>query len=166
MDFSPAKKQDTAIIIFRDWDDREIGRLEVPAGVDVREQVNAYVRDHLVHPELRHGVDHASLARKDTYRGKYPSEIGGGHTVPDGERYPLTSKLDYAFVKGSITRDAAGKYIITDPDPDDPYPFTHGWAVDPNIVPKPAPNDLWTTMGVAELEDYEHRKRGDANGQD
>lgn len=160
MDFDHAKKQDTAIIIFRDWDGRELSRLEVPAHTDVRAQVEAHIREHHIHPELRQGVNHASLARKDTYRGAYPSEVGGDHTVGDGELYSLTNKLDYAFVKGRIHRDEQGKFIIEDPDPDDPYPHTHGWAID-QAVPLPAPGDIWTTFGVGELKDYEHRGGGD-----
>ena len=48
--------------------------------------------------------DRRSLARTDSYRGKYPHmgprplECKEG-TVTDGELYPLTNKLDYVFFK-------------------------------------------------------------------
>lgn len=156
--FQKAKPQNTVLVVIYDWDDREIGRVLVPKGVDARGIVNEYIKTHLIHPQLREGVDHTSLARAMSYRGKYPwmapapvEDTTGA--VADGEDYPLTNKLDYAYVKGTMTRGEDGKYIITDPDPEDPYPYLHGLVEVRDLMAPP-----WTTVGVGELKEYEHRK--------
>lgn len=114
-------------ILFYDWDDKLIGSLVVDKG-DVRAEVEAYVEENLVHPDLRPGdtlqamggkvPDYTtnpsdansvryqnltnSLAREYTYRGKYAYTVGGDDTTQgraDGADYPLTNKLDYVFTK-------------------------------------------------------------------
>lgn len=114
-------------ILFYDWDDTLIGSLVVDKG-DVRAEVEEYIEENLVHPDLRPGtlldkmggkVDYStppapgsdaqayrelitSTERKDTYRGKYAYTVGGNDTVEgraDGADYPLTNKLDYVFTK-------------------------------------------------------------------
>lgn len=93
-------------ILFYDWDDTLIGSLVVDKG-DVRAEVEEYIEENLVHPDLRPGtlldkmggkVDYStppapgsdaqayrelitSTERKDTYRGKYAYTVGGNDTV-------------------------------------------------------------------------------------
>ena len=103
------------MILFYDWDDRLIGSLAVDKG-DVRAEVEAYIEENLVHPDLRPdsafmknaagtGTDLSkvvSLQRDYTYRGKYAYTVGGNDAalgVTDGKEYPLTNKLDYVFTK-------------------------------------------------------------------
>lgn len=98
-------------ILFYDWDDSLIGALIVGGG-DVRPQVNQYIEENLVHPDLRTagllanmggnlpdystttpgaGTDEEryqkvldSVERQYTYRGKYPSVASpAGATGPD-----------------------------------------------------------------------------------
>lgn len=109
-------------LVFVDWDDTWLGVLLVPQDKewqqvlfanmgckDLRGVVDWFARVNMVHPDLR-DADPTSLERTDNYRGKYPhmgprpeGETEG--TVADGERYPLTNKLDYAFFKRKMVRD-------------------------------------------------------------
>lgn len=149
---------DLSTILFYDWDDTLLGALTVPKGMDVREEVNTYVRENFIHPDLRAnaGATLGSVDRVDTYRGKYPAQGPGvGATHPDtdpepGSNYPLTNKLDYVFMKRvmEFTPDDVAYYITADYDAD--YPYTHGWAK----VGLDSMEDSWTTMGVSELLDY------------
>lgn len=192
-------------ILFYDWDDSLIGSLIVDGG-DVRSQVEEYVEENLVHPALRPSTalkamggklpadgnyttaDQQayqtlinSLAREYTYRGKYAYQVGGDDTdlgVTDGEDYPLTNKLDYAFTKrvntaaaytvsdaggGSHTETYVLPHKVTDADMVDAalYPYTYGWAVVEDTSAKDKGwkvmydakkiEDTWTTIGVGEL---------------
>lgn len=104
-------------ILFYDWDDTLIGSLIVGDG-DVRQEVNDYLENNLVHPDLRVGnilkndfggtvPDQAtltaavpgspeekylgvldSLDREYTYRGKYPYELGGSKIQDDESALP------------------------------------------------------------------------------
>ena len=116
---------DQTVILFYDWDDTLIGALAVPKDTDCREAVNEYVKNNMIHPDLREQSteQRASLERADSYRGEYPYtgpdeddplRTGGENTVEDGAEYPLTNHLEYVFY---------GKDI----DPD--YPYINGWAV-------------------------------------
>ena len=98
-------------ILFYDWDDRLIGSLIVGDG-DVRADVEKYIEENLVHPDLRPGAvlgnlggtlpdlsDPAqtpsgsdaekyknlvsSLDRTNTYRGKYAHVVGGDNSDPN-----------------------------------------------------------------------------------
>lgn len=161
MRFQRAKRPETVTIVILDWDDTVVGEINVPKGSDARAALNEYIKTHLIHPQLRDGVDHTSLDRVMTYRGQYPAEgPKGSLTVEDGAQYPFTNKLDYVYVKGQITQTAPpteerdGAYTIEDPDPNDPYPFIHGLAI---VRDRSRPT--WTTMGVGELGNYTHKKR-------
>ena len=127
---------DLASVLFYDWDDTLIGVLIVPRDGDARKLVNDYVRENLVHPDLRvvepqndpTWVSHVdSLSREYNYRGKYPSTPmveGGEDDTMDSRRtdglkgadYPLTNKLDYVFLKRpmeKVTEDENGDPITT-----------------------------------------------------
>lgn len=162
-------RENMATVLFYDWDDTLIGVLVVPRNDDARALVNEYVRDNMIHPDLRFTVgsttqttDITSLARQDTYRGKYPSTPmadGGKDTTMDGNRpatpegndklvgsdYPLTNKLDYVFLKRPMTQTAKGTTATGEPTStwtqpgttgdvewDDEYPYIHGWALIPD----------------------------------
>lgn len=160
MGFQRAKRPETATIVILDWDDTVIGRVDVPKGADARPILNEYIKTHLVHPELREGVDHASVDRVMTYRGEYPAEgPQGSHTVEDGARFPLTHKLDYAYLKGRLVQTAPptaerdGAYVVYPPEPEDPYPYIHGLALVGD-----RDNPPWTTLGVGELGNYRRVK--------
>lgn len=157
MQFQRAQRPRTVTVVFTDWDDQVIGQLEVPREGDARPLINEYVKTHFIHPQLREGVDHNSLDRLMTYRGRYPADGPGGTlTVEDGGRYPNTDKLDYVLLKG-LCHFEGDKLVIEDAPKDDPYPYTRAWA-----VVKDRQDPPWTTCGVGELEDYEHRKGGGA----
>lgn len=191
-------------ILFYDWDDSLIGSLVVDKG-DVRAEVNEYVENNLVHPDLRASqylnngkvpeagdatrgaytnlVD--SLEREYTYRGKYPFKVGGNQIQNDpndpdvlnGEEYPLTNKLDYAFyrrvnriVEETDVNGAKTNYFSTSSVLDEAnldaglYPYAYGWAIVENDsklnrekwqVRRDAEKieNVWTTFGVGELAD-------------
>lgn len=113
-------------ILFYDWDDTLLGSLVVDETGDARAEVEAYVEQNMVHPDLRTDVaqfgdaktspttswdssvtEYAalrdSLRREYSYRGKYAYEYGKdgdpAYVVDNGEHYPLTNKLDYVFYK-------------------------------------------------------------------
>lgn len=113
-------------ILFYDWDDTLLGSLVVDETGDARAEVEAYVEQNMVHPDLRTDVakfsdaktspttswdssvtEYAalrdSLRREYSYRGKYAYEYGKdgdpSYVVDNGEHYPLTNKLDYVFYK-------------------------------------------------------------------
>ncbi len=136
-------------ILFYDWDDKLIGALIVGDG-DVRAQVNAYVEQNFIHPDLRAGdvlsgdlggtlppdltadtTDYAklvsSLDREYTYRGKYAYQVGGDDKTlgsADGPEYPLTNKLDYVFTKRVNT-------VVTQTDLDgNETRYVHPYALD------------------------------------
>ena len=75
--------------------------------------MNFFTAANLIHPDIR-DADPTSLARTDNYRGKYPhlrpmpEGEGGEYCAPDGEDYPLTNKLDYAFFKRRMVRTTPG----------------------------------------------------------
>ncbi|MCI9606502.1 MAG: hypothetical protein HFF03_07530 [Oscillospiraceae bacterium] len=155
---------DLATVLFYDWDDTLLGVLIVPRNGDARQVVNTYVHDNLIHPDLRDNTNYSSLARKDNYRGKYPSSgpaadgATDGTEVTDGDNY-LTGKLDYAFFKRPMVQDKTDPNVWTqttnaDDDTkaqwDDKYPWIHGWA----IVDYAHPENTWTTLGVGELTAY------------
>lgn len=113
--YREAKGTGGAMVLFYDWDDTLIGTLVVDPEGDVRAQVNEYVEQNLVHPDLRAGKvlaamggeapDYASLTaptadqtkyqnlcdsleRQYTYRGKYPYTVGGSVTQDDANALP------------------------------------------------------------------------------
>jgi len=174
---------DQAIVLYYDWNNVLIGVQGVAPG-DARAEVNAFVEEHFIAPDLRASTKQVgsaehqtlvdSVARKDTYRDeKYPAEGPGGTTTySEGDNYPLTNKLDYAF----YTHPTAKKYDsttnttiwtpMTEADwsaatdetgaPVDQgaveYPYTNGWAVVPEKnVRNDTIDDIWTTFGVGEL---------------
>ena len=126
-------RENMATVLFYDWDDTLIGVLVVPRNDDARALVNEYVRNNMIHPDLRYSEGGepdtstdknlvTSLSRGNSYRGKYPSTPmgeNGKDTTMDGNRpatpegndklvgndYPLTNKLDYVFVKRPMEKD-------------------------------------------------------------
>lgn len=180
-------RENMATVLFYDWDDTLIGVLVVPRNDDARALVNDYVRDNMIHPDLRYGVGEydkiSSLARVDTYRGKYPATapMADGATDStvdmDGGKYPLTNKLDYVFMKRpmDLTSDsltATGEPTSTWTQPgvdgaaewDDEYPYIHGWALIPDAdltdIVYTHPENMWTTIGVGELSTYNGATNG------
>ncbi|MBR0089279.1 MAG: hypothetical protein IJP94_05485 [Clostridia bacterium] len=110
--------------VLYDWDDTLLGVVAVPMGYDPRPYINKFVKENLIHPDLRTqtAAQLASLERTDNYRGEYPHtapdpedplRTGGADTVEDGGDYPLTNHLEYCFM---------GK----DLDPE--YPYVSGWT--------------------------------------
>lgn len=187
-------RENMATVLFYDWDDTLIGVLVVPRNDDARALVNDYVRDNMIHPDLRYSevaipdkvtsTDQnlvSSLARTNSYRGKYPStpmvETGVDSTMDSqrtdklvGSDYPLTNKLDYVFLKrpmeratnvdGTPTADNTWKQPgdETTAEWDYEYPYIYGWALIPDDdltdIQYTHPENIWTTIGVGELETY------------
>lgn len=116
-------RENMATVLFYDWDDTLIGVLVVPRNDDARALVNEYVRDNMIHPDLRYSEGGepntstnkdlvTSLSRENSYRGKYPTTpmseaAGAADSSVDltGTKYPLTNKLDYVFVKRPMEKD-------------------------------------------------------------
>lgn len=159
---------------------------------DARVAVNTYVEKNFIHPDLRYSehmndadrTDYMdSLEREYNYRGKYPYDqprpmddpAGEPYTRTDGNDYPLTAHLDYAFYKrpttytivedpdGSLTPadDTPARWTgdekvewtaqdmstVTDPTVAD-LPYINGWAVIDDLDDI---ENVWTTFGVGEL---------------
>ena len=99
-------------LVYVDWDNTIIGTQIVPKNTDVRGLVSDFVADKFIYPDLNTPTPAqvASLSRADSYRGKYPTTpmVPGntdGSDVQDGEKYPLTNKLDYTFFKRPMVHD-------------------------------------------------------------
>lgn len=81
---------------------------------DIYQQMAAqYAEKHLCNRMKT--IDPVSLARTDSYRGKYPhmAPMPDGTTegtVTDGGRYPLTNKLDYVFFKRPMVQQPDGSW--------------------------------------------------------
>lgn len=136
-------------ILFYDRTDTLIGDLIVPANQDARAAVNEYVKNNLVHPDLRN-ADVSSLAREDSYRGVIDN------SATDGNLFALTNTFDYAFMKrpmGIIRQGLWEQKIGFDgkPEWDEEYPFTHGWAI---VTNENLPQATPSIMGIAELAGY------------
>ncbi|MDE6107427.1 MAG: hypothetical protein K2F83_01975, partial [Oscillospiraceae bacterium] len=184
-------RENMATVVFYDWDDTLIGVLVVPRKDDARALVNAYVRDNMIHPDLRYDEEADwytarpgstkpelinSMARLYTYRGRHPATGPAADgavdstVVSDGGDYPLTNKIDYAFLKRPLELTYEGVTDIGEPistwtqpgeaiaEWDYEYPYIHGWALIPDDdltdIQYTHPNSLWTTIGVGELTDY------------
>lgn len=152
------------------YDGEVIDRVVVPAELVGEERLawlNAYIRDHHVHPDLRE-ADVTSLKREDTYRGRYPyvleatvkdadGKVRPEHQLPaytraDGAQYDLTSHLDYKYVTSKMYEGKDGALELRD-DPDDPYPYLRGMLGVRNAAIGRA---TWTTLGSGELAQYRH----------
>lgn len=137
-------------ILFYDWDNTLIGSMTVDKG-DVRAEVEAYIEENLVHPDLRPGSTFmddgagntdvnklSSLERQYTYRGKYAYTVGGDDAtlgVTDGKEYPLTNKLDYVFTKRVNT-------VLTQEESGEKVQYVHPYALnDPALDPTVRDND-------------------------
>ncbi|MEL4860236.1 hypothetical protein AAEU42_03185 [Pseudoflavonifractor phocaeensis] len=119
-------------LVYVDWDNTIIGTQIVPKNTDVRGLVSDFVADKFIYPDLNTPTPAqvASLSRADSYRGKYPTTpmVPGntdGSDVQDGEKYPLTNKLDYTFFKRPMVHDTpmpdatdTTKYPSGSEDPD------------------------------------------------
>lgn len=187
---------DLATVLFYDWDDTLIGVLIVPRDGDARKLVNDYVRNNMIHPNLRFergGTSGGSgnerlvnsMARLNTYRGRHPAtgpaEDGAvdSTVVTDGTKYPLTAKIDYAFLKRPMelversTTDIGEPVSVwkqlgeTEAEWDYLYPYIHGWALIPDDdladIQYTHPKELWTTIGRGELLDYNGAHNGGYN---
>jgi len=118
LSFAQGGGGDQAIIVYYDWDNALIGVQGVTPG-DGRADVNKFVEENFIHPDLQLSKRTAdlntlvdSVKREDTYRGNYPAEgPSGNKTVGNGEDYPLTNKLDYAFYTHPTKR-----IVLADPD--------------------------------------------------
>lgn len=137
----PELEKKRVSITFVDWDDTILGWMSVTTNTDIRQAVSDYVAEHYVHPDLVN-ADPTSLSRADNYRGEY-------NGAEDGNSYPLTSHLDYAFVQQPFVATANGGYIQQYSD--GKYPFAYGWAL---CSIKDFQN-VWTTLGVGELASWD-----------
>lgn len=147
----PEDDESPIIIMFYGNYDELIGVLSVPADEDARPLVNEYVKNTMVHPDLRDVKNVSSLKREDTYRGAYD-----GRNTTDGSEYPLTNVFDYVFMKRPMRiinentweqkKDENGNALW-----DDAYPWAYGWSVvpDPNF-----PQAVPSIMGIGELGNY------------
>lgn len=152
------------------YDGEVIDRVVVPAELVGEERLawlNAYIRDRHVHPDLRE-ADVSSLERADTYRGRYPyvfeatvkdadGKIRPEHQLPaytrdDGDKYALTSHLDYKYVTARMYVGKDGALELRD-DPSDPYPYLRGMLGVKNAA---VGRKTWTTLGSGELTKYRH----------
>lgn len=152
------------------YDGEVIDRVVVPAELVGEARLvwlNAYIRDHHVHPDLRE-ADVTSLNREDTYRGRYPyvleatvkdadGKVRPEHQLPaytraDGEQYDLTSHLDYKYVTSKMYVGKDGALELRD-DPTDPYPYLRGMLGVRNAA---IGRETWTTLGSGELAQYRH----------
>lgn len=117
-----------AVLQFYDWDNTQIGALAVRRGVDVRSDVNRYILYNLIHPALRGNRNYGSLARADTYRGEEPCvSPSKGDVFADGEKYPLTNKLDYAFYRRAVASNGETGELEQAALFDADSPYIHGW---------------------------------------
>lgn len=157
-------------LVIKGWTDDVCGVVNIPPGVDGEkrlETINEYIRNNLVHPDLR-DADTLSRRREDTYRGKtpyiYEATVFGAdgkarpeHQIQayirdDGEKYECTAHLDYRALLGChqcILDD--GSYQIVE-RPDDPYPYICAFIRLPDLI-----SDKWTTYGSGELAKYSRR---------
>lgn len=159
-----------SVLVFVDWDNTLLGTLVVPKYENVTSLVNEYVRSNFVHPQLKDNPNYSSIARVDTYRGKYIATTPSAESdtdntvVTDGEKYPLTNKLDYAFLRRPMERatttDDSGAVVPTAENTwvqksttngttttavyDTKYPYAYGWAkcTAENYT------EVWTTLGT------------------
>lgn len=162
-----------ATIVFYDWDNTLLGVLTVPKHKDVRSLVNDYVKANMIHPQLQNNTNYSSILRADNYRGRYPYSGPAGdpasEVVGDGDKYPLTYKLDYTFFKRNmeevmsadpVNPGPTGEWTQSTAVPfDEDYPLTKGWA----LCEKDTVEETWTTLGVGELSDYTATTSTDAS---
>lgn len=147
----PEDDETPIIISFYDNYDGLIGMLTVPADEDARPLVNEYVKNNMVHPDLRDVKNVSSLKREDTYRGAYD-----GRNTTEGSEYPLTNVFDYVFMKRPMRIINENTWEQqTDENGnakwDENYPWAYGWAVIPNPnLPQAVPS----VMGIGELGNY------------
>ncbi|MBP3520935.1 MAG: hypothetical protein J6J87_06300, partial [Oscillospiraceae bacterium] len=176
-----------SVLVFVDWDNTLLGTLVVPKYENVASIVNEYVAKNFVHEKLRTPTEAqmASTARADTYRGKYPysspMKEGEGTDEVDkdkdgnimGEKFPLTNKLDYAFLRRPMERATNVDGTLTTANTwvqkldesgntyyDTYFPYAYGWAkcTAENYV------DTWTTLGsTGELSSYQVAADGKAS---
>lgn len=163
-----------SVLVFVDWDNTLLGTLVVPKYENVATLVNDYVTANFVHKDLKTPTAEqmASLAREDTYRGKYPYDkpraeddsAGAAFTVPESEIKPLTGKLDYAVLRRPMERATDDEGNLTTANTwtqklnadgetyyDTNAAYAYCWAkcTADNYA------DTWTTLGSAgELESY------------
>lgn len=135
-------------IVFADWNNKIIGALPVMTNTDIREQLNNYVMDHFVDPDLWYG-DPNDITRDNTYR----------EDVRDQPTYELTRHLDYAFVRTPITKVGNRYELTTDTSASRyQYQWTYGWAI-ATVGNTPSKlsgyKDCWAVLGVAELSDFD-----------
>lgn len=156
-----------SVLVFVDWDNTLLGTLVVPKYENVTSLVNEYVKENFIHPQFKDNTNYSSTARVDTYRGKYIATTPSAESatddtvVTDGEKYPLTNKLDYAFLRRPMERatttDDSGNIVLTAENTwvqktatdgtavyDTKYPYAYGWAkcTAENYT------EVWTTLGT------------------
>lgn len=138
---------DVATVVFFDWDDTFLGATAVARGIDNRQTINDFVKNLMIHPDLKSNTNYSSLDRKDTYRGEYPCEnpttgvkFPDDHATQPGKNYPLTNKLDYAFYK-KVVEVKNGVPTVTAAS-DATYPYIHGWQP---VTPQNL-SDTWTAL--------------------
>lgn len=120
---------DSAVILYYDWDDRHIGTQVLAPGDAREAVNNYVEQNFIhpalrysAHKNDTNAVDYTdSLLREYTYRGEYPYDVPvalpdvtsptyeadlatykasiAGTVAEDGDKYPLTNKLDYVFFK-------------------------------------------------------------------
>ena len=112
-------------ILFYDWDDTLIGALIVGDG-DVRSEVNAYVEQNLVHPDLR-----ASDLLADDLGGQMPDFSDPSALSPDEQEYQnLITSLNREYTyRGKYSSTPDGNGIVYPEDGTDMagsnYPLTN-----------------------------------------
>lgn len=146
---------DIYVVMFYDWDDSLLGTFTCGVGADSSSDIDAYIKQQFIHPDLKNNANLTSRDRADNYRGEYPytgpnasnpTLPGGANTYPDsvddnivpgdikmaGSAYPLTNKLDYCFAGKSFNTDESGNAL----------PFTGGWTA----VTADTMEDTWTAL--------------------
>lgn len=136
---TPEPENKIVSVIFVDLENKVVGSLPVRTNTDLREAIHNYVRENLVHPDLRDG-DPTDISRENTYRhDDYDS----------GKYYTCTRYIDYAMIRTPIKKQ--GDRYVVQPSGGKEYQWAYGWAVG-----KPTEREkVWSVLGVAELEDWD-----------
>lgn len=136
---TPEPEHHKMTLIFCNLENEIIGSLVVQSNTDIRAALNDYVRSNLVHPDLRDG-DPADVTRDATYRrDDYNS----------GKYYTCTRYIDYAMIRTPIEKQ--GSRYVVQPSAGKEYQWSYGWA----IGTLSNRENLWSVLGVAELEDWD-----------
>lgn len=152
------KLSDIYVILFFDWDDSLLGTLTTGVGLDATEDVNNYVEEKFIYPDLRrenveYAIDDGTgeftvmpdwKKREFSYRGEYPYDgprtdgedvriPGGANSIPeeidDGSGNMITNPDAGSFYPLSNKLD----YTFAGKNIRPEYPFANGWV---QVLPK------------------------------